>query len=186
MCVFDNTYNIALEPHLFTKQPFPLLQSANDSCPGNGKGPLHIFLYFSVGVTHLGNEQVQQDCNHQKQEDQIQDNREPPGEEEGGRGGSLKGAGQDQMMSLQAHSLVANVLPFIIISKVVTIEDVSSLNQNSDTGEHHMPRVPAQDGTTCITLLPWEPTYTVCICTCMCASHPELTGSVVQTRPDLI
>ena len=52
------------------------------------------------------------------------------------------------MMSLQAHSLVANVLSFIIISKVATTKDISRLNQDSDTSEHHMPRVPAQDGTT--------------------------------------
>ena len=81
-----------LVPHLLAKQPLPLLQPGNDSGPCNGKGPLCIFLYFSVGVTHLGNEQVQQDHNHAKQESQVQDNREPPGEEEGGRG-SLKGAG---------------------------------------------------------------------------------------------
>ena len=47
-------------------------------------------------------------------------------------------------MSLQAHSLVANVLPFIIISKVVTIKDSSRLNQDSKTSEHHMPGVAVQ------------------------------------------
>ena len=50
-------------------------------------------------------------------------------------------------MSLHVHSLVAYVLPIIVISKVFAIEDPSKLNQNSETSEHHMPGVPAQGST---------------------------------------
>ena len=80
-------------PHLLTKQPFSLLQSGDDSGPCNGKGALHIFLYSVIGATHLGNQQVQQDHNHSKQEGQVHDNREPPGEEGEGKGGSYKEEG---------------------------------------------------------------------------------------------
>ena len=41
-------------PHL-PKQPSSLLQPGDDSGPCNGKGALHIFLHFGIGVTHLGN-----------------------------------------------------------------------------------------------------------------------------------
>ena len=80
ICVHVHQHMCKLVPHLLTKQPFPLLQPGDNSSPSNGKGPLHIFLYFSVSVTHLGNEQVQQDHNHTKQEGQVHDNREPPWE----------------------------------------------------------------------------------------------------------
>ena len=53
-------------------------------------------------------------------------------------------------MSLHAHSLVANVLPFIVSSKVIT-QDISSLNKDSNSSEHYIPREPARDGTTGIT-----------------------------------
>ena len=42
-------------------------------------------------------------------------------------------------------SLVACIFSTIfIISKVITIEDPSGLNQNSNASEHHMPGVPVQ------------------------------------------
>ena len=50
-----------------------------------------------------------------------------------------------QMISLQVHSLVACILSIIVITKVVTIKDPSSLNQDPKTSEHHMPGIPAQD-----------------------------------------
>ena len=83
VCMYAYRDHEALVPHLLAKQPFSLLQPSDDSGPCNGKGALHIFLYFGVGVTHLGNQQVQQDHNHSKKEGEIQNNREPPGE---GRG----------------------------------------------------------------------------------------------------
>ena len=64
------------------------------------------------------------------------------------------------VMSLHAYSLVANVLPFNISSKVVTIKDFSRLRQDSDTHEHDIPGVPAQGATTCIYM---------CVCVCLCA-----------------
>ena len=51
-------------------------------------------------------------------------------------------------MSLCTHSLVAYILPIIINSKVGLPEDASTVNQDSETSEHHMPWVPAQDSTT--------------------------------------
>ena len=73
------------------------------------------------------------------------------------------------MTSLQAHSLVANVLPFIIISKVATTKDVPGLSQDSDTSEHYMPRVPAQSG---ITYMYMCVCVCVHICTCItCRAH---------------
>ena len=57
---------------------------------------------------------------------------------------------------MPVHSLVANVLPIVIISKVVTIKDPLKLNHDSKTSEHHIPRVPAhvhyslQAGHTCM------------------------------------
>ena len=48
----------------------------------------------------------------------------------------------------ETHSLIANVLPIIIISKVFPFQQPSRLNEGSDTSEHHMPGVPAQSGTT--------------------------------------
>ena len=75
---------MVLVPHLpHTEQTFSLLQSGNDSSPRKGKVSFHIILYFLICGTHLGNQQVQQDHNHSKQEGQIHDNREPPGEGEG-------------------------------------------------------------------------------------------------------
>ena len=44
---------------------------------------------------------------------------------------------------MPVHSLVANVLPIVIISKVVTIKDPSRLKEDPNTSEHHMPGVPA-------------------------------------------
>ena len=44
---------------------------------------------------------------------------------------------------MHTHSLVANVLAIVIISKVVTIKDPPRLDQDSETSEHHMPGVPA-------------------------------------------
>ena len=44
---------------------------------------------------------------------------------------------------MPVHSLVANVLPIVIISKVVTIKDPSRLKEDSNTSEHYMPGVPA-------------------------------------------
>ena len=44
---------------------------------------------------------------------------------------------------MPVHSLVANVLPIVSISIVVTTDDPSRLNEDSNTSEHHMPGVPA-------------------------------------------
>ena len=54
-------------------------------------------------------------------------------------------------MSLHVHSLVAYILSIIVISKVIS-KDPSRLNQNSETSEHNIPGIPAQDSTTCTTL----------------------------------
>ena len=83
---------------------------------------------------------------------------------EGSRGGPHKRVKQDQMMPLLTHSLVAYVLPFIVCSKVVTTKDISRLRQGSDTSEHHMPGVPAQGGTLCISLC----RTLLCVCVCVC------------------
>ena len=78
-----------LAPHLsLTKRPSFFLQSRDDSGPCKGKGTVHIFLYFIVGVTHLGNQHIQQNHKHSNQEGHVHDNREPAGDE--GEGGSHK------------------------------------------------------------------------------------------------
>ena len=68
-------------------------------------------------------------------------------------------------MSLHSHSLVASVLSIFIIIEVATIKNISN-HQYSDTGEHHMPGVPAHGGTTCVTLHRVQ-----CVCMfCMCVT----------------
>ena len=132
------TQAFTLTSHLSpTKWPSFLLQSGDDSSPCNGKGTINIYLYFIVGVTHLGNQHIQQDHQHSNQEGQVHDSREPPGE--GGGRVSKYLVGQLQTM-LHAHSLVAHIHPIIVIKEV---KDSSRLNEDSETSEHHMPWVPA-------------------------------------------
>ncbi len=88
-------------------------------------------------MTHLCNQHVEQDHNHSEQEGHVHDNREPP--VEGGEGtcrnfmGSHIDVGtRDVHVTMyRQHSLVANILPIIIISKVLAIEDSSSLNEGT-------------------------------------------------------
>ena len=56
----------------------PSLEAGHNSSPSHGKGPLHILLYFFIGVTHLSNQEVQEDDNDNKQEEKIHHHREPP------------------------------------------------------------------------------------------------------------
>ena len=62
--------------------------------PGSvdGQRSLGIQLYIGVGVTHLGNEQVQQHHNDQEEERQVENHTKPPG-----KGG---GGGHDSSVSL--------------------------------------------------------------------------------------
>ena len=71
------------------------------------------------------------------------------------------------MISLHVHSLVAYVLPIIIHSKVVTTMEISSLNKDSQSSEHHMPGVPAQGSTTLH--IAWTYIYMHVVCVCVCA-----------------
>ena len=86
--------------------------------------------------------------------------------------------GRDQMFHKEAmirhpcmpvHSLVANVLPIVIISKVVTIKDPSRLKEDSNTSEHHMPGVPAHtQGSTANYMNVEYVCMLVCVCACVC------------------
>ena len=58
----------------------------------------------------------------------------------------------EQMILQHAHSLVACILSIVIIFKVATIKNPSRLNQDSDTTEHDMPRVPAQGSSKCVSI----------------------------------
>ena len=64
------------------------------------------------------------------------------------------------------HSLVANILPIIIVSKVLAIEDSSSLNEGPYTSEYHMPGVPTKGMA-----------VFMCVCACMYTISAQLTGS---------
>ena len=89
-------------------------------------------------MTHLCNQHVEQDHNHNEQEGHVHGNREPP--VEGGEGmcrnfmesyidiRARPDAGMHVTVYRQ-HSLVANILSIIIISKVLASEDPSSLNK---------------------------------------------------------
>ena len=87
------------------------------------------------------------------------------GEERGGEGRRQKRKGWQgrtiPMMSLHAHSLVADVIPFSIIC-IVVINNSSRLKQNSETSEHHIPGVPAQGGVKHIILC----RNLLCVCVC--------------------
>ena len=82
---------------------------------------------------------------------------------------------------MPVHSLVADVLPIVIISKVVTIKNPLKLNHDSKTSEHHIPRVPAhtryslQAGHTCVwsftsVCIPWTALQRACFLQCCCMS----------------
>ena len=69
---------------------------------------------------------------------------------------------------MPVHSLVANVLPIVIISKVVTIKDPSRLNEDPNTSEHHMPGVPAHTQGSTENYMNVVYVCMMCVCACVC------------------
>ena len=97
-----NSTILAIAPHLsLAKWPSFFLQSRDDSGPCKGKGTVHILLYFVVGITHLGNQHIQQNHKHSNQEGHVHDNREPAG-----------GEGREGLTNV--HTKPANAIKFTL------------------------------------------------------------------------
>ena len=174
-------------PHLPpTEQSFSLLQPGYDSCSCNDKGAFHIFLKL-LHVHSSG-----QSASSAGPQSQWTGR---PGTWQwrttlGGRGGEGHSDKRvchtwcDQMTPCTKPSLVAYIFfTIVIICKVITIKDLSGLNQNWNASEHHMPGVIVQGSISTCGSYVWHGCAHACssiCCMCVCV-HTMLTESADWT-----